>query len=139
MPGQKITPDKAFLGVGVAFPPNLEAERIAMAVFEEDILQAIMIILGTNPGERVMRPDFGAGLNDFIFEPINSTTTALLRTRVEEALIDWEPRIEVEEVKLTTDPGERGKLLINIRYRVRASNTQYNLVYPFYLEEGTVT
>lgn len=110
-----------------------------MAAYEEDIRQAILIIMGTNPGERVMRPDFGAGLNAFVFEPVTTTLLALVKTRVREALIDWEPRIDVEEVKVTTDPAERNLLLIEVSYRVRATNTLHNLVYPFYLQEGTPT
>ena len=95
-------PAKAFLGVGWAFPIGLEPDgQIALAAYEEDVAQAIRIILGTNPGERVMRPDFGAGLNAFVFEPINQTTLESLRRRVREALVDWEPRIEVEQVAVT--------------------------------------
>lgn len=140
MNGGKADPAKAFLGVGWAFPPQVEADgKIAEAVAEEDIHQAIRIILGTNPGERVMRPDFGAGLNSFVFEPVNTTTMALLQRRVQEALIAWEPRIDVEAVNVTTDTVERSRLLIEMTYRVRATNTVHNLVYPFYLEEGTAT
>ncbi len=137
MNGKKMDPEKAFLGVGWAFPPQLEVDGTqAMVAYEEDIRQAIRIIMGTNPGERMMRPDFGAGLNTFVFEPVNTTTMALVKTRVQEALIDWEPRIDVEDVKVTTDPSERNKLLIEVIYRVRATNTLHNLVYPFYLQEG---
>ena len=131
-------PTTAFLGVGWAFPPRVEADgTIAEAVYEEDIRQAIRIIIFTNRAERVMRPDFGAGLNEFIFESINTTTMALIETRVREALITWEPRIDVLDVTVTSDTSERNKLLIDLTYRVRATNTQHNLVYPFYLEEGT--
>lgn len=132
--------EKAFLGLGWAFPVCLRADgRIASAAFEEDIRQAICIVLGTNPGERVMRPDFGAGLNAFLFEPLNETTRHRVKTRVEEALIDWEPRIDVEEVKVTIDATEPNKLLIDIHYRVRAANSLHNLVYPFYLQEGVAS
>ena len=131
-------PQKAFLGVGWAFPPCLEADgTVALVAYEEDIRQSILIILGTNPGERVMRPDFGAGLNAFLFEPISFTTMQRVKQRVEEALIDWEARIEVEQVRVSNDRSEPGKLMINIEYRVRATNTRTNLVYPFYLEEGS--
>ncbi|HUS09301.1 MAG TPA: GPW/gp25 family protein [Pyrinomonadaceae bacterium] len=136
----KVEPDptKPFLGVGWAFPPNVEADgSIAEAVYEEDVRQAIRIIIFTNRGERVMRPDFGAGLNEFIFESINTTTMALVETRVREALITWEPRIEVLDVTVTSDASERNKLLIDLNYKVRATNTLHNLVYPFYLEEGS--
>lgn len=129
---------KAFLGSGWSFPVCLGADGlIDMAAFEEDIDQAIKIILGTDRGERVMRPDFGAGLNSFVFEPVSATTMQLVKTRVEESLIDWEPRIDVELVKVTTDPVDRNRLIIDVTYRVRATNSVRNLVYPFYLQEGT--
>ena len=135
---KKLDRERAFLGVGWAFPPQLEADGAPrMAAYEEDIRQAITIIIGTEPGERVMRPDFGAGLNRFVFEPANTTTMALIKTRVEEALIDWEPRIDVIEVKVAIDESERNKLWIDMSYRVRATNTMHNLVYPFYLQEAT--
>ncbi|HJQ82457.1 MAG TPA: GPW/gp25 family protein [Candidatus Binatia bacterium] len=127
----------AFLGVGWAFPVALEADDVALAAYDEDVRQAVRIILATNPGERVMRPDFGAGLDAFLFEPIGTTTMEAIRTRVEEALIDWEPRIDVERVAVTADDAEASKLLIRIAYRVRATNTRHNLVYPFYLAEGS--
>lgn len=128
--------NKAFLGRGWAFPIKLdEMGEVASSAYEEDVRQAIQIILGTSPGERVMRPDFGAGLRDLVFEPINTTTKALVRQQVEQALITWEPRIDNVGVDVQADPA-RGRLLININYRIRATNTFYNLVYPFYLMEG---
>jgi phage baseplate assembly protein W len=133
-------PTRAFLGVGWAFPPGVSADgAIAEAVYEDDIRQAIRIILGTNPGERVMRPDFGAGLNRFVFEPVNQTTLALVETRVRESLVDWEPRIDVLSVSVTTDAAQRNLLLIDVSYLVRATNSLHNLVYPFYLQEGAGT
>ena len=138
MHGAMKDPTKSILGCGWYFPPKVDVDgSIADAVYEEDIDQAIWIILGTNPGERVMRPDFGAGLNRFIFEPINSTTMEKLKGRVEESLIAWEPRIDVKEVTVQPDRAERNRLLIDVRYRVRATNTVRNLVYPFYLQEGS--
>jgi uncharacterized protein len=135
---ERLDPTKSFLGVGWSFPPRLGADgTVAEAAYEEDIRQAIRIILFTNRGERLMRPDFGAGLKDFVFEPVNTTTMALVETRVRESLIAWEARIDVQEVTVTTDGIERNKLLIDVNYRVRATNSQHNLVYPFYLEEGT--
>ena len=131
-------PAKAFLGVGWAYPISLAPDdAITMAAYEDDIQQAIRIILGTNPGERVMRPEFGAGLNAFLFEPLSTTTLALVEDRVRGALIEWEPRIDVEEVTVEADTSEYGKLLITIHYKVRATNAHHNLVYPFYLQEGT--
>lgn len=127
---------KAFLGVGWAFPPERSNGKVALAAYEEDVRQAVIIILGTNRGERVMRPDFGAGLRSFVFEPVDTTTMALLQTRVRESLVDWEPRIDVVDVAVTTDEVQRNRLLIDLRYRIRATNTLHNLVYPFYLQEG---
>jgi len=127
-------PARAFLGVGWAFPPQLGPDgRIAEAVYEEDVREAIIIVLGTNPGERVMRPDFGAGLNQFVFEPVNAGTLARVEARVRDSLITWEPRIDVDQVQVTPDGST---LLIELTYRVRATNSLHNLVYPFYLQEG---
>ena len=127
-------PAEAFLGVGWAFPPRLRPDgRIAEAAYEEDVREAITIVLGTSPGERVMRPDFGAGLNQFVFEPVNPTTLARIEARVRDSLITWEPRIDIDQVKVTPDGST---LLIELSYRVRATNSQHNLVYPFYLQEG---
>lgn len=128
--------NKAFLGVGLAFPVKAAAGEIVTAAYEEDVRQAILIILQTNHGERVMRPEFGAGLNEFLFEPVNTTTMALLKTRVQDALVDWEPRIDVKSVDVSTS-GELNKLEIDISYVVRATNTARNLVYPFFLDEGS--
>ncbi len=128
--------DQAFLGRGLAVPVRPEPSgSLAMAEAEEDIRQAVLVILRTDPGERVMRPDFGAGLNALMFAPLNTTTMALARHRVEQALITWEPRIDSITVEVAAD-GPNGKLEIEIHYRVRATNTFYNLVYPFFLQEG---
>ena len=130
--------DKAFLGRGWAFPvaPSDAHDDVMLVEHEEDIRQAVLIILQTGRGERVMRPDFGAGLDEFVFEPINATTMALLRHRVEESLIAWEPRIRVQSVEVTAPAAALGMLEIAIEYEVRSTNTFYNLVYPFYLQEG---
>jgi uncharacterized protein len=127
----------SFLGNGWAFPVCVDAGRTATAAYDEDVRQAILIILGTDHGERVMRPDFGAGLRAFVFEPLNPATMEALRQRVLEALIDWEPRIDVDSVTATADVASVGKVLIEMSYRVRATNSHANLVYPFYLEEGS--
>jgi phage baseplate assembly protein W len=129
--------DRNFLGSGWAFPVSLDASgSVAVASAEEDVRQSIRIILGTNLGERVMRPDFGSGIRAFVFEAISTTTLTLLRTRVEDALIRWEPRISVERVEVALPNRSSSQVNISVDYRVRATNTFYNLVYPFYLEEG---
>lgn len=131
-----IDASKIFLGVGWSFPVQPADGEVRTAAFEEDVRQAILIILQTQRGERVMRPEFGAGLREFVFEPVHAGTMALVKKRVEEALIDWEPRIDVQAVNVSTSE-QRNRLLIDVSYRVRATNTVSNLVYPFYLMEGT--
>lgn len=128
--------ERAFLGTGWAFPVRLDdSGDVEMVNEDEDIRQAILLILETAFSERAMRPDFGAGLNMLAFEPLNTTTSALARHRVETALITWEPRIDSITVNTDAEP-RAGRLNIDIRYRVRSTNTFYNLVYPFYLQEG---
>ena len=123
----------AFLGVGWSFPLAFENGRVKLAAYEESVHQAIWIILGTALGERVMRPDFGCGIHDLVFGLSNATTSGLIAYEVRQALLRWETRIEVLDVRVTPDEtGER--LLVDIDYQVRATNSRYNLVYPFYLE-----
>lgn len=129
---------KAFFGTGWAYRVRAggDGRDIELAEHEEDVRQAVRIILETSRGERAMRPDFGAGLDDFMFEPLNTTTRALIKHRVEEALITWEPRIRVEAVEVLLSASERSRADVRIEYSVRATNTFYNLVYPFYAREG---
>jgi phage baseplate assembly protein W len=131
--------EKAFLGRGWKFPVEVDATtgQIALSEYEQDIREAVRLILLTARGERVMRPDFGAGLYEFVFASMSATTVGTLQAEVQEALLTWEPRIEVLAVDVTPDPGELGKLLIDIAYRVRATNTRFNLVFPFYVQEQT--
>lgn len=129
------------LGVGWGFPvvsddssETRPSARIAVAEYEESVRQSILIILSTAKGERVMRPTFGCGLSELVFAVNNGTTQALAKLEVYEALETWEPRIEVLSVE-TSSGGDRGEqLLIFIDYRVRTTDTRFNLVYPFYLD-----
>jgi phage baseplate assembly protein W len=130
-----VNPPKAFLGRGFAFPPGTSGGTVQLSDYEEDVRQAIRIILATEPGERVMRPDFGAGLRALAFEPLNTNTLALARHRVERALVLWEPRIDQVTVSASADR-VHALLSLEIAYRIRTTNTFYNLVYPFYLQEG---
>ncbi len=129
---------KDFLGRGWSFPVAVDASgRIALSDYENDIREALRIILLTAKGERVMRPDFGAGLHDFVFESMSATTIGRVQSAVRDALIEWEPRIQVLEVNVAAERGAVGKLLIDIDYKVRATNNRFNLVFPFYLKEQT--
>ena len=126
-----------FRGIGWAFPVEVEAGgRIALARLDQSIEESILLIVGTARGERVMRPTFGCGIHDLVFAPNDATTAAQVSFAVREALIDWEPRIEVLEVQVAPDAAEGNKLLINLQYRVRSTNNVFNLVYPFYLQKS---
>jgi phage baseplate assembly protein W len=127
---------KEFLGVGWTFPAGLDAVgEIDLVEYEDDIRQAIRIILATAPGERVMRPDFGCGIHEMVFAALSMTTVGQVETAVRQALIRYEPRIEVEAVKVALDEIAEGRLLVGIDYRVRTTNNRFNLVYPFYVKE----
>jgi phage baseplate assembly protein W len=129
--------DNAFLGVGWGFPvARTQDGDIRMARHEESIREAIWLILATAPGERVMRPDFGCGLHDLVFSVDDATTSARAGAEVRSGLTRWEPRIEVLGVETRSSEDTVGMLLIAIRYRVRATNNVFNLVYPFYLDRG---
>jgi uncharacterized protein len=132
-----VGPSGDFLGQGWGFPVGLAADdEVTLVADAEDIRQSIIIILETEPGERVMRPDFGAGLRRLLFEPINTSTLTLVQYRVEQALTRFEPRIDVQQVLVSPQDASQGVLGIEIDYTIRATNTFYNLVYPFYLQEG---
>jgi phage baseplate assembly protein W len=130
--------EKEFLGRGWAYPVAFDPRigSVAEAEADEDIVQSIRIILGTSPGERVMRPEFGCGIHRLVFTSIDSATLTRVEASVRDALTRYEARIELLEV--SSDPVEAadGRLLVRIRYRVRATNQTGNLVYPFYFREG---
>jgi uncharacterized protein len=125
-----------FLGQGWAFPVTLDGRGGVAAVGLEDaVRQAVWIVLSTAPGERAMRPDFGAGLADLVFAPNTPATHGLVASAVRDALVDWEPRIDVLDIAVTADPAQPTRLLVEIDYAVRATNSRFNLVYPFYLQQ----
>lgn len=131
------TQDPGFLGRGWAFPVVAGAGgQIGLEAGAVAIEQSIAIILGTSPGERVMRPEFGSGIWDLVMEPNTPQLHGRVQVRVRESLVRWEPRIDVLDVRVSTPPGEKNVLLIHIDYRIRSNNAVYNLVYPFFLEEG---
>jgi phage baseplate assembly protein W len=130
-------PIKDFLGSGWAFPPRLDARgQIEMAHQEVDVEQAILIILRTHKGERPMRPLFGSDLFRLQFLPLDAGTAGQARRYVQEALSFWEPRIEVAEVVAEPDARREACLRISIRYRIIATNSERNLVFPFYVIPG---
>jgi phage baseplate assembly protein W len=127
---------KTFLGNGLSFPLRTDARGgLALVSGSEDIEQAIRIILGTRPGERVMRPTFGCRANDLLFEPRSAATVSLLQEYIHEALLIWEPRIEVIAVNAIADDSNSGALLAEIEYQIKATHDTRSIVYPFYIED----
>jgi phage baseplate assembly protein W len=122
-----------FVGAGWAFPLGVDARGgIALARRDQELEQAMRLILATYPGERPMRPDFGSRLRDFVFRSATIDTAAELSQEVENALLRWEPRVVVEYVEVTVDAEERNRLYIDVHYSVKGTNDRRNLVFPFY-------
>jgi phage baseplate assembly protein W len=130
---------KQFLGAGIAFPLRVDEQgHVALNSLEDHVRQSILLILETAKGERVMRPEFGAGLGALVFSSATPATASLAQHEVKDALVRFEPRIDLLNVEVTIDPKQQGVLLIQIEYRVRQTDTIFNLVYPFYLERGVL-
>src|SRR4051812_26641847 len=122
------------LGSGIAFPLQVDRRGgIALASDETDIDQAIQLILGTAPGERPMRPEFGCGVHDFVFDTIDAGTIARMETEIRSALDRWEPRIEGTDLQFDLDHTAPRELLTLTTYRIRATNHMRTLLYPFYV------
>jgi phage baseplate assembly protein W len=122
------------IGSGLAFPLQVDRRGgIALARDETDIEQAIELILGTARGERPMRPEFGCGVHDYVFDSIDASTVGKMENAIRDALDHWEPRVVVESVEFDLSGVDEGRLMIDIGYRVRVTNTMRNLVYPFYV------
>ncbi len=141
---------RPFLGAGIAFPMVVDPQgritlipmavdaqgHIAMNSYDEHVRQSILLILQTAKGERVMRPDFGTGLRTLVFEPPDSATAAMLQHQVKQALMRFEPRIDVLDVQAAAPSDQPGLLEIQLSYRVRHTDTIANLVYPFFIERS---
>ena len=130
--------NKAFMGRGFSFPFRVDqsTNRIAMSSAEQDVEEAIRLILRTNLGERVMLPEFGTAAGEFLFSDSRAERIAALEESVREALEQWEPRIMDVDVSASREGGSSGVLEINISYTLRVTNNQFNMVYPFYMMEG---
>lgn len=132
MNGNQI--DREFLGQGLAFPLQVNPKgEIALARGERDIEQSIRIILGTMPGERVMRPEFGCRVHELLFEPRDAATEGLIIEYVREALGRWEPRINTQKIRVSDHPWNNGALLVEISYEIKSTHDERSIVYPFFL------
>ncbi len=129
------------LGQGWNFPPEfrLNGAEVVMVGGEEDIVQSLRIILSTQLQERTMYPNFGSGLQHFMFAEKDETMVNNVRDVITNAILDHEPRIELNNLEVEEDPDELGLLLLSIRYTVRATNNRYNMVFPYYLQEANST
>ena len=123
-----------FVGAGIAFPMRIAPSGgVALVSREREIEEAIRLILGTSPGERPMRPEFGSRISEHVFGPANASTAGQLAYEVRVALERWEPRIDLEDVEVSFDEADAGVLYLDVRYRIRGSNDPRNLVFPFYV------
>lgn len=130
--------DQSFIGTGWAFPPRFIKEiGTEMVSGEEDVRQSLTILLSTTPGERLFRFDYGCNIRQWVFEEMNLSNETLLVECIEEAILFYEPRIEVEHIAIDTKDEREGILWIRIDYRIRETNTRSNMVYPYYFKEGT--
>ncbi len=130
---------KEFLGTGWSFPPSFEKPegKVKLTSGREDIERSLKILLGTKLGERVMRPRYGCNLDDMVFESFNLSLKTYMKDLIESAVLYHEPRIEPLNVNIDESFIYEGRLMIEIEYNIRATNSRYNMVFPFYLEEGT--
>jgi hypothetical protein len=130
---------ESFLGRGWAFPPafNYEMGTLDVVADEEDIKQSLQIILGTIPGERVMFPTFGCAIRKFVFESYDPTHISMLKDSIYDAILFNEPRVKLEKIEIKDDTQIYGLIHIHIYYTIIITNTRNNIVFPFYLKEGT--
>lgn len=129
--------DRAFLGVGWKFPPQVTPRgAIATSSLEQKIEESVFLILSTAQRERPMLPAYGCGIHDLVFAPDSPGTIAEVSATVRDALVAYEPRIDVLAIDVSAAPGQANVLLIRVDYRVRANNARGNVVYPFFITEG---
>jgi phage baseplate assembly protein W len=130
--------ENSFLGRGWSFPPVFTRgdHGVQMVDEEEDIKQSLIILLSTIKGERVMQPDYGANMEDLLFEPLTVSFAQRMSGQIERAILFFEPRIKTDDISYNQD-NENGLMEIRIDYTVVATNNRRNIVYPYYLNEGT--
>jgi len=133
-----MSENRNFLGNGWAFPPVFErtTKNAVMVTTEEDIRESLRILLGTAPGERVMHPSYGCGLNRMVFESVNESTITEIKDIIQKAILHFEVRITLEDIYVDATSAYEGILKIGLEYTVRTTNTRMNVVFPFYLDEG---
>lgn len=128
-----------FIGRGWSFPPlfQWESGTVTMTEQREDIERSLQILLSTRPGERVMQPRYGCALDELVFENLDTGTRTLIIDKIRTAILYWEPRIEAERIDLVREGEWEGRILIELDYRIRSTNSRFNFTFPFYKGEGT--
>lgn len=131
--------DQAFLGTGWSFPPTFTpgGADVALVSGAEDIQQSLQILLSTRLGERVMQDEFGCDLQGVLFEEVDQSLINTVNSMIADAILYHEPRITLDQLDVTESPAEQGLLLISLEYTVRSTNSRFNMVYPFYINEAT--
>ena len=134
------TPEQLFLGTGWSFPPAFlrRSCTVAMVSAEVDVKESLWVLLSTMKGERIMLPTYGCDIWRLVFRAINTTLIGQVEQMIAKAILNWEPRVTVVDLVVSPRPGTVGVLDVEIEYLIRATNSRSNLVYPFYLEEGTI-
>ena len=127
-----------FLGRGWSFPPNfnVQAQTVDLTEKNDDIRRSLHILLTTTDGERVMEPKYGCNLEELLFESLDTSTKTIIKDKIKTAILYFEPRITVDRIELNTQNELQGELLIEIDYVVKATNSRFNFVFPFYKNEG---
>lgn len=130
---------KTFLGIGWKFPPTFDKKMgsVVLVSEEQDIRESLLILLSTRPGERLMAPDYGCALSEFAFENMDFTLINQIKSKIEQAILYFEPRITVDNIEIEQDKSADGLLNINIEYIIRKTNNRSNMVFPYYIIEGT--
>src|SRR5216684_4784342 len=128
-----------FLGRGWSFPPDFTGPMTGVAMLEDDrdVASSLQILLSTTPGERVMQPLYGCNLSELVFENLDTRLKTLMADKVESAILYYEPRVTLESVTLDDSRTLEGIVLIQVVYQVKTTNSRFNFVYPYYIQEGT--
>ena len=133
-------PEQAILGTGWSFPPTFSRADVSVVMVSgvDNVRQSLWVLFSTALGERVMLPDYGSQIWQMVFRSINTTLLTQLADMVSQAILYWEPRIDVVDISVTSDASDAGRVLIMVDYVVRRTNSRNNMVYPFYLREMTI-
>jgi phage baseplate assembly protein W len=136
---KQVFTNNDFLGKGWSFPPtfNINSKSVEVTEKELDIQKSLEILLTTTVGERIMEPKYGCDMVDLVFEPLNTTVKTIMIDRIQTAILYFEPRIDAKNISMDIQNEAEGIVLIEIDYIVRSTNSRFNFVYPYYIDEGT--